>query len=116
MERIDYLINYLLKENKEVKVEEIPKDIYSKKRIYRALCNIREVKPISKEYIDVENEYLKNELKNEEITDVNNIKTLGENFPENKISLWQGDITTLKIEAIVNAANSGGVRLLHSMS
>lgn len=55
-------------------------------------------------------------MKNKKTTDVKDIEVLGKDFPKNKISLWQGDITTLKIEAIVNAANSGGVRLLHSMS
>lgn len=116
LENLDYLINYLLEENKEVKAEKIPEDIIAKKRLYRSLCNIRNVKPISEEYLKAENEYLQSELKNKKITDVKDIKVLGKDFPENKISLWKGDITTLKIEAIVNAANSGGVRLLHSMS
>ena len=116
MENLDYLINYLLEENKEIKVEKIPEDSISKKRLYRSLCNIRNVKPISEEYLKAENEYLQSELKNKKITDVKYIKVLEKDFPENKISLWKGDITTLKIEAIVNAANSGGVRLLHSMS
>lgn len=116
LENLDYLINYLLEENKEVKAEKIPEDIISKKRLYRSLCNIRDVKPISEKYLKAENEYLQSELKNKKITDVKDIEVLGKDFPENKISLWKGDITTLKIEAIVNAANSGGVRLLHSMS
>lgn len=116
MEKLDFLIKYLLEENKEIKVEKIPEDISSKQRLYRALCNIRDVKPISKKYIEIENEYLQTELKKKEITDVKNLEALGKSFLGNKISLWKGDITTLKIEAIVNAANSGGVRLLHSMS
>lgn len=109
MEKLDFLIKYLLKENKEVKVEKIPEDIVSKKRLYRSLCNIRDVKPISEEYLKVENEYLQEELKNKVITDVSNIEVLGKDFPESKICLWQGDITKLKIETIVNAGNSGGV-------
>lgn len=116
LEKLDFLIKYLLEENKEVKAEKIPEDIISKKRLYRSLCNIRDVKPISEKYLKAENEYLQSELKNKKITDVKDIEVLGKDFPENKISLWKGDITTLKIEAIVNAANSGGVRLLHSMS
>lgn len=116
LEKLDFLINYLLEENKEVKAEKIPEDNISKKRLYRSLCNIRDVKPISEKYLKAENEYLQSELKNKKITDVKDIEVLGKDFPENKISLWQGDITTLKIEAIVNAANSGGVRLLHTMS
>ena len=116
LEKLDFLIKYLLEENKEVKAEKIPEDNISKKRLYRSLCNIRDVKPIFEKYLKAENEYLQSELKNKKITDVKDIEVLGKDFPENKISLWKGDITTLKIEAIVNAANSGGVRLLHSMS
>ena len=39
----------------------------------------------------------------------------------NKISMWQGDITTLEIDAIVNAANSsllgggGGKKLVYRL-
>ena len=109
MENLDFLINYLLEENKEVKVENISEDMISKKRLYRSLCNIRDVKPISEEYLKIENEYLQSELKNKVITEVKDIEALGKEFPKSKICLWQGDITTLKIEAIVNAANSGGV-------
>ena len=109
MENLDFLINYLIEENKEVKVENIPEDMISKKRLYRSLCNIRDVKPISEEYLKIENEYLQEELKNKVITEVKDIEALGKEFPKSKICLWKGDITTLKIEAIVNAANSGGV-------
>lgn len=63
MEKLDYLINYLLEENKNVKIDGIPTDYESKKRLYRSLCNIREPKPIAEEYIRIENEYLQEELK-----------------------------------------------------
>lgn len=115
MEKLDYLINYLLEENSEVKIDEIPKEQESKKRLYRSLCNIREPKQISKEYLQAEDEYLKDELKEKQITKVENIKTVFEKYGEvnlknkNKICLWQGDITTLQIDAIVNAANSQGL-------
>ena len=54
LEKLDFLINYLLEENKEVKAEKIPEDNISKKRLYRSLCNIRNVKPISEEYFSRE--------------------------------------------------------------
>lgn len=115
MEKLDYLIKYLLEENREVKINEIPNNQESKKRLYRSLCNIRDPKPISKEYLQAEDEYLKDELKEKQITKVENIKTVSENYGEvnlknkNKICLWQGDITLLQIDAIVNAANSQGL-------
>lgn len=51
------------------------------------------------------------ELKNKSITKVEDIKS-----NKDKICLWEGDITTLKIDSIVNAANSKGLRLLYSLS
>lgn len=116
MEKLDYLIEYLLKENKEINIDRIPSDIDSKKRLYRSLCNIRNAKPISNKYLEIENKYLQEELKNKQVTNVNDIEILNMKNPNTKIFLWQGDITTLKIEAIVNAANSKGLRLLYSLS
>lgn len=115
MEKLDYLIKYLLNENKNIKITEMPYDEISKKKLYRSLCNIRDPLPISEEYIQLENEYLQEELKKKNITSIESIKTINKVFPQtnlkhkNKICLWKGDITTLKIETIVNAANSQGL-------
>lgn len=115
MEKLDYLIDYLLKENKEINIDRIPKNITEKKNLYRALCNIREAKPISKEYLQIENEYLQEELNKKNITKVENIKTIADTIKESnlknkdKICLWEGDITILSVDAIVNAANSQGL-------
>lgn len=103
MEKLDFLIDYLLKENKRVQIEEKPKDADAKKNLYRSLVNIRDAKPISREYIKIENEYLTEELQNKKLTDIKNLSS------NDKICLWKGDITTLKIDSIVNAANSQGL-------
>lgn len=115
MEKLDYLIDYLLKENTEIKTHRIPTDITEKQNLWRSLCNVREAKPISKEYLKIEKEYLKEELNKKNITKVEEIKPISitekESKLENKdkICLWQGDITTLQIDSIVNAANSQGL-------
>ena len=62
MEKLDYLINHLLKENKDIKIYKIPTDQELKKILYRSLCNIREPNPIDKEYIQIEDQYLQEEL------------------------------------------------------
>lgn len=113
MEKLDFLIEYLLKENSRLNINST--DMLDKKKLYRSLCNIREPKTISKEYLKAENEYLQEELQKKNITKVENLKTIAETIKEsnlenkNKICLWQGDITTLQIETIVNAANSQGL-------
>lgn len=51
MNKLDFLIKYLLKENKDINIEKLPQDLNDKKRLYRSLCNIREPIPVSDEYI-----------------------------------------------------------------
>lgn len=115
MKKIDYLIEYLLKERGE-KTEKIDKLSDEQKwRLYRGLVNIREANPISNEFLKNEDEFLQDKLKNSNVTVVKNIKTVAEKFEKsnvinsNKICFWQGDITKLKIGAIVNAGNSQGL-------
>ncbi len=115
MEKLNYLIEYLLKENQEIHIDEIPTNITEKKNLYRSLCNIRNPKPISNQYLKIEKEYLQQELKNKNITKAENIKPISQTIKKsnlkhkNKIYLWKGDITTLQIDCIVNAANSQGI-------
>ena len=71
-----------------------------KKELYRALRNIREPKPISQDYLKIQDEFLQEELKNKKIIDEKQIP-----FDKDVISIWKGDITTLKCDVIVNACN-----------
>ena len=114
MEKIDYLIEYLIKESGREKINY--KDT-EKKHLYRALVNVRQANPISEEFLKREDEYLQEELKKKDITDVKDIKVIRDKYSKfnlenaDKICLWQGDIITLKIDAIVNAGNSQGLRM-----
>jgi hypothetical protein len=115
LEKLDFLISYLLKENENIKIDKMPDNIQEKKNLYRSLCNIREPQPISNEYLKIENEYLQEELSKKDIVDIEDIQTIAEeNIPNNlknadKICLWQGDMTLLKIDSVVNPANSQGL-------
>lgn len=100
MEKIDYLIEYLLKESGRENFDYSNRD---KKSLYRALVNVRQANPISEEFLKAEDYYLQEELEKQDITNVDDIKD------NNKIALWQGDITKLNIDAIVNAGNSQGL-------
>lgn len=100
MKELDYLIEYLINEDENLSNIEIPNDINGKKDLYRALRNIRDPKSISSEYLKVQDKYLKDEINKKGITDEKDIK-----FDYDIISIWQGDITTLKCDAIVNACN-----------
>ncbi len=96
-----YLINSLLDEKKEYKDTALPKDEKEQKALLRALLNVRLPAPLSEEFLKIQDEYLKAEIKEKGITNYKDLKPF-----KNGIHLWQGDITTLKCDAVVNAANS----------
>ena len=99
--RREYLIRYLLNEQSNNHTA-IPDDIPSQKRLLRSLMNVRSPKPISEEFLLVQDEYLQAELAQKEVVSVSDLTPLAPG-----IYVWQGDITTLACDAIVNAANSG---------
>ena len=108
-ERLDYLVKELC--NDSVKYRKMIIKKSEKRMIMRALMNIRMPKPISKEFLEVQDEFLQEEVRKRGIVQLNDIPTLKvqyglENKYSNKISIWKGDITRLQIDAIVNAANS----------
>lgn len=98
---IDQLLDYFILENKRFKDCKIPKDLEKKRLFLRGLINLRYPYPLSEEILSLEDKLLQLELKEKTITNVDKIIPI-----ENEICIWVGDITTLKIEAIVNAGNS----------
>ena len=98
-ERRVYLIEYLLAERGE-RIE-IPNDAYNQKRLLRSLFNIRMPKETSEDFLQIQDVYLQEENCRKGITDIADLQPV-----QDDIYLWQGDITTLRCDAIVNAANS----------
>lgn len=101
-ERRVYLIRELLKERKEYKEIQVPEKSLSQKQLLRALMNVRMPSSVCDSFLKVQDAYLQEELKEKGITDEKDIPII-----RNGMSIFQGDITTLKCDAIVNAANSG---------
>ena len=100
-ERLNYLVEAFKADSGDYKDIETPKDSEGKRRILRSLMNIRMPRNMSSDVIRVQDEYLR------ERSDEKGIVTLSD-IPEirNGRSVWQGDITRLAVDAIVNAANS----------
>ncbi len=101
-DKLLYLVKYLLNEEDRYKNQEIPEDEDKIFMLFRALLNVRKPDDISDEFIKIQDEYLTEILNEKKITDAKTLKEI-----EPFIYLWQGDITTLKVDGIVNAANSG---------
>ena len=102
LEVLDYLIDNLKRENVKYRDLRIPQEFNDKKNLYRSLVNIRYPVPISAEYIAAEDEYLQRELASKGVIHAMDLPSA----LYNKIALWQGDITRLDVDVIVNAANS----------
>lgn len=99
-ERRLYLITELINENSNYSNIVIPKNEIEQKALLRGLLNVRMPNDISKEFLQIQDEYLQEECKSKGITDLEDLEPI-----QNDIYLWQGDITTLKCDAIVNACN-----------
>ncbi len=102
-ERRLYLINYLVGENSRFNAIEIPTDSDEQKKLLRALFNLRPPKAIDEEFLAVQDSYLQTEIEHRGIVDSD---TFAPTTYNERIYIWQGDITALKVDAIVNAANS----------
>lgn len=100
-QRLDFLIRCLLNENEEYKNREIPAGRPDKRRLLRSLMNVRPPVPASEEFLKVQDAYLQERLAERGVTEPENLTPI-----QPGIYLWQGDITTLAADAIVNAANS----------
>ena len=101
-ERLVYLIEYLMGERDEYRRLSIPEEKEDRRRLLRSLMNVRPPDPVSDDFLKVQDEYLRQRLEERGVTTVAQLTPV-----RRHIYLWQGDITTLKADAIVNAANSG---------
>ena len=105
-ERRVFLLNYLLKENPNYHGVQIPDDENDRKILLRSLMNVRPPQHTSEEFLRIQDEYLQEAIRLRGITDLADLKPVTGRGNGN-FYLWRGDITTLKVDAIVNAANSG---------
>ena len=98
-ERRRFLLEFLLRERGETMA--LPGDEAAQRRLLRALCNVREPVPAPADFLAVQDAYLQEETRRKGVTDAARIPEA-----EPGVRLWRGDITTLRCDAIVNAANS----------
>ena len=102
LERRLFLIRSLLNEKPEYRDIDIPSEPESQRQLLRGLMNIRAPQSIEANFLKMQDEYLRGETAAKGITDIADLTPV-----QPGLYLWQGDITTLRCDAIVNAANSG---------
>ena len=108
-----YLIQELLAEERYKNIS-IPVDEKEQKDLLRSLMNVRMPKPLSQDFFKIQDKYLQTERDMRGIIESEELPSIP---GDPRMVLWQGDITTLKVDAIVNAANSallGCFRPLHT--
>ena len=75
----------------------------AQRNLLRALMNVRPPLPLTEEFVRLQDELLAAEREERGVIDVTALSTAPSN---ERITLWQGDITRLSADAIVNAANA----------
>ncbi len=100
-QRLDYLVEEFKTESVQYKNLETPKDTEGKRRILRSLMNIRMPRKMDEAVLTVQDEYLRERIREKGIVEPGEIPVI-----RDCMSIWQGDITRLAADAIVNAANS----------
>lgn len=97
--RLEWLCRYLLDENPRYRQMPLPGSLQERRDLFRALMNVRPPMPASEEFLRIQDEQLQAQLAEKGVVEILR-------FALNGIVEWQGDITRLKVDAIVNAANS----------
>jgi O-acetyl-ADP-ribose deacetylase (regulator of RNase III) len=109
-ERLNYLVEAFKEDSVRYRELKTPADAEGKKQILRSLMNIRMPNGMPEEVLRIQDEYLQERIRENGIVTPEEIPTAAQQgskhpYAEN-FSIWQGDITRLAVDAIVNAANS----------
>ena len=99
--RLDFLVEEFKADSVQYKDLQTPKDAEGKRRILRSLMNVRMPRKMDEAVLAVQDEYLQERIRENGIVEPADIPII-----RDRISIWQGDITRLAVDAIVNAANS----------
>lgn len=100
-ERLKYLVEAFKADSEGYQDLPTPPDTEGRRRILRSLMNIRMPKEMPAEVLEVQDEYLRGRAAERGTVDISGIPVISDG-----LSVWQGDITLLAADAIVNAANS----------
>lgn len=102
-QRLDYLVEQFKTDSGEYRDLRGGESGEEKRRALRSLMNIRMPGAMAEQTLRVQDEYLRGRAEEKGIVTPDDIPCIGS---DSRLSIWQGDITRLAVDAIVNAANS----------
>lgn len=102
-ERLDYLLGVLRGEYSEPQAFPLPAGYAKRRALLRMLVNLRPPRPLTEEFLRVQDAFLQQEAQEKGIVELSGLTPTA---PGGRLFLWQGDITRLAADAIVNAANA----------
>ena len=111
MKRLEALLERFKEDSVRYRDMAVPGDMESRRAALRSLMNIRLPGPMDADTLRLQDEYLKARALEKGVVELNSIPTVREQYGSrhplaDRLSVWQGDITRLRVDAIVNAANS----------
>jgi len=116
LENLDYCIRYLLRQDNAH--AEVPPTLEGRQRLLRALMNVWQPQPLSGQFLQAQDAELQAQLQDKGVVSLEEIAASGNpkrSTRNAQLYLWQGDITRLHVDAIVNAANSMGLGCWHPL-
>ncbi len=102
-ERCLWLIQALLREMPQYRSDVFPFTGSRRWQLFRSLMNVRPPMPASEEFLREQDAFLREMTRGKGIVPADSLPPSAAN---ERLALWQGDITVLQCDAIVNAANS----------
>lgn len=101
-DNLQYLLRTLIGERREYAGWQIPDTLEQQQSMMRALLNMRSPQPVSEAFLQAQDAELQQQLADKGVVAVSDIAPCKS---DGRFRIWQGDITRLQTDAIVNAAN-----------
>ena len=107
LDNLDFIIDYMLKERGEEMV--LPASLREKQRLMQALMNVRQPGGVTEDFLKAQDAELQQQRADKGIVTLEDVARegiAGKAGERVQLYVWQGDITRLQVDAIVNAANA----------
>ena len=105
-EAVGRLVSFLVEERVELAGLAVPDDPAERWALARSLMNMRLPRPVPVAVLEEQDVVLRALIARAGVTDAGALAPVGVGGVDGRLALWRGDITTIEVDAIVNAANS----------